>query len=376
VPFQISIVAFARCALVALAILLCGCEVQTLDYGHDTTRDNDRLFQGVRLVPDAGTLNGPSELNSRGRCLGRDVCQPTPRSVPRCSQSWDTLFDLEVLPTPVPGSNDYEEPTEVTRQALFDVMTYTDLGDHEKAATLARRSGYVLCTRDEVFVLYPARAEMGGARVAWRRGEAEPAIFEAPHTFYDIGTHTQALDLFLSLNARAVIISGTHRCASHENSRCDGQAQVCSGDELPFKASDMAHSVNSIFQIMHEYLAMRYDDAWIFSMHGMSDDGVSVSDGTVHPLHKSEAAVRVSQAIAEIFPDEHITSCNEWEGAHVDRRLCGTSNVQGRFVNGSAHPCTEEAPDSSGRFIHLEQSRLVRSQTFKMASAIRLALAR
>jgi len=138
----------------------------------------------------------------------------------------------------------------------------------------------------------------------------------------------------------------------------------------------MAHSMHSFFQVVHEYLTLRYDLAWILSLHGMSDDGVSISDGTNHALGKESAAARVGLALMDDFPEEYVSSCNAWEGARVEHRLCGTTNVQGRFVNGSKSPCTDEAPKSSGRFIHLEQSLSVRSQTFRVAAALRMALAR
>ncbi len=138
----------------------------------------------------------------------------------------------------------------------------------------------------------------------------------------------------------------------------------------------MAHSTQSFFQSAHEYLSLRYEKAWILSLHGMSDDGLSISDGTTHDLDKDAAATRFGKALMEEFSEEYVSSCNSWEGARVELRLCGTTNVQGRFVNGAKSPCKDEAVESSGRFVHLEQSRTIRTQAFRVADALRVALGR
>ena len=46
--------------------------------------------------------------------------------------------------------------------------------------------------------------------------------------------------------------------------------------------------------------------------------------------------------------------------AHLDLawdRLLGTTNTQGRFINGSGDPCETSAVDNTGRFLHLEQAK-------------------
>ena len=58
----------------------------------------------------------------------------------------------------------------------------------------------------------------------------------------------------------------------------------------------------------------------------------------------------------------------------VDERLCGTTNVQGRHLNGSAEPCVDAADAASGRFVHLEQSQSLRQQPVVVAEAIAAAI--
>ena len=57
-----------------------------------------------------------------------------------------------------------------------------------------------------------------------------------------------------------------------------------------------------------------------------------------------------------------VVSCNlPADDAYSYRRLCGTTNVQGRHVNDDPDPCTKSVARGTGRFIHVEQDwRLLR----------------
>jgi hypothetical protein len=58
-----------------------------------------------------------------------------------------------------------------------------------------------------------------------------------------------------------------------------------------------------------------------------------------------------------------VTTCNAYDGALVEERLCGTTNVQGRDLNGEDLDVCSEAPSrASERFLHLEQSLSVRAR--------------
>lgn len=132
----------------------------------------------------------------------------------------------------------------------------------------------------------------------------------------------------------------------------------------------MAHMEFTIYQRIHEVLADHYDQDWILSLHGMSDDGISISNGTEADSAAGEPEALFGAALAAAFPSELVTSCNDWPGAQVYTRLCGTTNLQGRYLNGSADACTVEPSESSGRFIHLEQSALVRQQAGTVIDAL------
>jgi hypothetical protein len=136
----------------------------------------------------------------------------------------------------------------------------------------------------------------------------------------------------------------------------------------------MAHVTESTFQAAHEALAEAHPADWVLSVHGMSGDGVSLSDGTTLPGDGSSAAARVGVAMVAALPEEYVTSCNDWPGAVVDARLCGTTNTQGRHVNGAADPCEDAATAAAGRFVHMEQSPAVRGQQGAVIGALRAAL--
>jgi hypothetical protein len=152
---------------------------------------------------------------------------------------------------------------------------------------------------------------------------------EAPHSLHDTGTLEQARDLFTGLGARVLVVSGTHRCANAAASGRSGTTAVCDGTSGPFRVSDMAHTEQSAFHAAH-------------------------------------------RALAEHFgADSGVTTCNAFPGSvpWADR-LCGTSDVQGRHVNGASPACIQAAPAGAGRFIHLEQSRAVRTEPTSVRAAL------
>jgi hypothetical protein len=132
----------------------------------------------------------------------------------------------------------------------------------------------------------------------------------------------------------------------------------------------MAHTERTIYQRIHEVLADHYDSDWVISLHGMSDDGISISNGTLEPSAAGSPEALLGAALGVAFSAEPVTSCNDWPGALVYTRLCGSTNTQGRYLNDSEDACDTAAAESSGRFIHLEQSALIRQQAETVIEAI------
>ena len=197
-------------------------------------------------------------------------------------------------------------------------------------------------------------------------------VVEAPHARYDVETENQAFALFRRLRARAFLLAGTHRCANAERTPCDGTTDVCGTSY--YRVSDPAHFTAGPFQEAHEALVSLWPSSVSFSVHGHSSSdcedvflssGVGADPGPLVPALRERLLAEGGLTVgAAGIPG---SSCT----------LTGGTNVQGRFSNGSAAPCTKAAAAASGRFLHAEQSRAVRTDaalTEKLARALEAVL--
>ncbi len=302
-----------------------------------------------------------------------------PGFLPACEGGVMESFTSGAIDPPAQDSEGYLPPTETILDAVRAAMQAALAGEGEAALTSLADTGYEVCLgtgEDEGLVLWrPEEAGLGQPLVVWRHRSPAPLILGVPHPNFELGTLPEAVDLFEQLDARALIVSGTHRCANSASSPCEGETGVCGDGSEPFRESDMAHVVESLFQLSHEVLAGAFPDDWIISVHGMDGDGISVSDGTTQGSHAGAPVAILGAALMEAFPAEEVTSCNDWPGAEVDERFCGEYDVQGRMVNGSNWPCLVAPPSTTDRFVHLEQSIWIRAQSDLVVGAFQAALA-
>lgn len=312
----------------------------------------------------------------RSRSHAVVVTQP---SVIACDRSIDSLMSVDALSDPE-GPGTYQAPSAERRAAIHRTLVALSERRWSEAADGAEHADYNLCRAGDVAVLTPSASDSHQARIAVRIGDAKPVAYEAPHPFHDRGTVAQARELFQRTSGRALIISGTHRC---ENagvpSGHPGHTRAC-GERSPYAESDMAHATATVFHQAHVSLFEVYRDATFVSLHGMAQRGVSISNGTKLPLPAAtqpaatqpaatRPVARLMRELERTLPDERITTCNAHEGAAPRYRLCGTTNVQGRHANGYARASVVEPLRSSGRFVHLEQSRRVRRARAAVTSA-------
>ena len=276
------------------------------------------------------------------------------------------LFALsgdEIAP-PAPNSDGYQAPPAFVLDGVEDSIAAILGGDGEASLAALDGTDYEVCRGEGLeqgLVLWrPLSTGTGRALVAWRSGPARPLIVGLPHAHHELVTLEEGVTIFDRLDGRALIASGTHRCANTATTVCDGIGESCAAEEAPFRESDMAHVVDSVFQVAHEVLADHYSDDWVLSIHGMMNSGISVADGTTSDTTLGTPVAELTAELMDTFPGEWVTTCNAWPGAVVEERLCGTFNVQGRLINASHDPCIEDAGLSSGRFLHLEQSATVR----------------
>jgi hypothetical protein len=179
-----------------------------------------------------------------------------------------------------------------------------------------------------------------------------------PHPIYDDNTPYEGIDLFQYTGARFFVMAGTHRCANAAFSGCSGTTGACNnGVQQSFRISDMAHNTETPFQKAHEAMLALSAHAWFFNLHGHNDNDcadIFLSNGRADDVKASMQGLRDS-LVARGIDAKHTedgTSCP----------LTGTTNAQGRLVNGSATPCTTSNVSNTGRFFHIEQSPEIRRE--------------
>ncbi len=202
-------------------------------------------------------------------------------------------------------------------------------------------------------------------------------IIQCPHPIKDRNTGEEGIRAFVKANAFFYCLPGTNRCNREVASPCSGTTSVCSSQKKAFRISDVAHNDQSLFQMTTKVLHA-FDSTLVFiQLHGFTkrstDPYVILSNGTTKKP-ENDYIVRLADALKQT--DGQLT----FKIAHEDlswKRLRGFTNVQGRLVNGSPDPCQQEADQSEGLFIHIEQERLrLRKDSMawdKMAKAIEMS---
>lgn len=178
---------------------------------------------------------------------------------------------------------------------------------------------------------------------------------QSPHPIHDTDTPTQGADVFRFTGARTYLLAGTHRCASPTVTPCDGSSNQC-GDSK-YHVSDAAHFHRAMFQATHEEIVKQNPKTYAINLHGNSSaqcPDIYLSNGAL-PSHRMLFDMKTS-----ILAAGGLTVAVNGDGTS-QCTFGGTLNVQGRFVNGSPEPCTVAATSPTGYFLHVEQSRTVRS---------------
>lgn len=186
---------------------------------------------------------------------------------------------------------------------------------------------------------------------------------QAPHAIDDINSGKQAAMVFYVTEAKGLMLPGISRCAADLGIlACYGTTGVChpDGKEEPFRASDAAHSVNSIFHIATIVAGTLSPSVVFVQLHGfvqgLTDPDFIVSCGTLDAMIKSvpDYAAMFRENLMNMNPtlDFRIT--------HVDSysKLGGQTNVQGRFLNMYENNICDDgdAPTTvTNRFLHIEQ---------------------
>lgn len=333
------------------------------------------LETGFRYSPDPGYL-GPDQwalVLKRGNIetspitLSLTLKRPTwLAGLGECDSGVFSAFTTPAIEPPPAASEGYIVADSGTQAAVSASLQAWFARDMAGAIDHATTAGYDLClgASPEVnWVLWSPKT-LGDGKASWALNwdsRARGLIFETPHPVHDLDTLPQGVTLAQGLNARALLTSGTHRCANTTASGCSGETSVCSGGApAPYPESDMAHTVASRFQAAHTTIAANFNTDLVVSLHGFGDNGISLSNGTTDDIPDNAPVATLVTMLKQLEPELNVTTCNAFPGTSAEQRLCGTTNVQGRHLNGSQNACTLGADQASERFIHMEQSLTVR----------------
>ena len=265
---------------------------------------------------------------------------------------------------PQENGNDYTEPTNVQIADWVEILDDLFAADYSGADSKADALGYDLVeftdntTNETYYVLEKLGNGMNywGTYILNPNAVLEEIILMAPHPKFDFNTGKQAIYCFQEIDAGFFMMSGTHRCNHGNNSSCSGTTEVC-GSAGPFKISDIAHTVTSIWQATTEYLFALSAESYFVQLHGFamtgSDPYVIMSNGTRDtPNPDPLTAIRDELLVVDPILTFKI--------AHIDLnwdRLIGFTNTNGRMINASNNACTSDAMSTGGRFVHIEQEK-------------------
>lgn len=267
---------------------------------------------------------------------------------------------------PLEDQNDYAEPSAGNLTTwdgiLDDLLADNTSSAHTSAATIDYE--VILFTDNTVspnILFYLLQKTSAGSNYwgtyVFNSAPCREIVIEAAHPIHDYNTGKQAVYCLKNSNARALLMTGTHRCNNTTASGCSGTTEVCTGMDDPFKISDMAHNSNNCFQATSDKLHDAIATSVLIHLHGfgheMGDPYVILSNGTTFNPSGTDYANDFKTHLAAT--DGTLT----FKVAHIDNYtyLIGTTNTQGRYINGENTPCTSAATAATGRFIHLEQER-------------------
>jgi hypothetical protein len=190
-------------------------------------------------------------------------------------------------------------------------------------------------------------------------------VIEVPHPRYDLGTNEEGVDMFRQLNARALLMAGTHRCANSAYSLAEAQqtsegtTKACSDSREPYRDSDVAHAPQTIFHSTHQLLVPPKGNTLALQLHAhgrTTCPDLFISNTTTIPgnftIQLTQNARTHCADFSVGYPNDGLSECS----------LVGSSNIQGQYSNSAFGP---------EHFIHLEQSRRLREQPACLIEALK-----
>ena len=274
------------------------------------------------------------------------------------------------------GDNTWVKPSRQNQLDFSRAFTAFIAGDYSQAALLAEGVGYQLIkfthsdgSRHETHYILQERSPLGsagfiggGTFVAFPEGLN--AVLQAPHPRKDSFTENQAIESYLEVKPTLLMLAGTRRDSRTSKSPCTNGR---------YNSSDVAHQTQSLFYTAHTVVSDFDPETVFIQFHGFGSRSLSQLQGQCHS--KNPNLVNLSEGVkypsserefslmqilrSKINAGGEIKACIY---GNDTKSLGGTWNVEARYTNGSMNACLYNAPVSSKRFIHLEQSYMLRKK--------------
>lgn len=285
------------------------------------------------------------------------------------------------------GGNDYQHPTVGQLSSWGEIVDSILAANYADAHSLASTLSYRITEfidnsvspNKTYYVLQnnPGGSNYWGTYIFNPSPDRAQLVIQSPHPKKDFNTGKQGFFVFREVGARSFFLSGTSRCSSTDTTTCDGRTSVCNEDDIleAYKISDQAHTATGTFQRTTEKLFNHNSDLIFIQLHGFekkeSDPYLIMSNGVQNDTPTDDYLSDIKDNL--LIEDDTLT----FKIAHIDTewdRLLGTTNTQGRFINGSNDPCDDNATVNTGQFLHIEQERYTlrnnQSGWEKMSNAI------
>ena len=177
----------------------------------------------------------------------------------------------------------------------------------------------------------------------------------APHPHDDLDTADQAVDGYMGLQARTLLIAGSDRDQNTARASCEQSSR-------PYLEADVSHTSESVFQVAFEEIYSSDLFTWHVQFHGnaICAEDVFLSNGVEGaPALLQTLAANIRAASAAAAQGGPVLTAGVFDRPD-DCTARGTDNMQMRFASGLSHGsiCTPgNAPLGASRFIHVEQRR-------------------
>jgi hypothetical protein len=275
---------------------------------------------------------------------------------------------------PQAGSNGFIPPTDVQIAGWESLIQAIMDDDIPAACALIQSNGFpyelVLFTdtgnenQPYVMLREVEPVQVGWGTYVFSTGKsATPLVIEIPHPQADWNTEIEGVEIFRKTNARALLVSGTHRCSNDAFSSCTGITIAC-GQVEPYRLSDVGHGVQNMFHAAHKVLVECRSKTVAIQLHGNSVSNcpdIFVSNGTTKP---GTIAGNISDAITASCREYNVDLAN---GEPGECAFTGGGSPQAVLTNSCrwSNPpdaCTSQVlrPSGPDQFISIEQSLSVR----------------